>query len=130
MRAIPLLDRAQLGCDKTQRLFATRLAELAAFADQRLLQPVLMVHIIPPELALNARRNLVGVAMQRCNLEDFAVLGPDIIAAPNAAIGADRLRLLDALFAHLRLGLSPLHDGPLPHLPLNTLAHLDHLVPR
>src|ERR1700758_1985782 len=89
-----------------------------------------MVHIIPTELALNASGNLVGVAMLGNNLEDFAVLGPDIIAAANAAIGADRLRLLDALLAHLRLGLRDLHDSPVTHLRLTNLHHIDHLVQR
>src|ERR1700722_15226873 len=100
-----LLDRAQLRCHKSQRLFPTRLAEVAAFADQRFLQAVLMVHIIPAELAFDTGGNLVCVAMQRFNLEYFSVPGPDIIAAADAAVGANCLGLPDALLAHLRLGL-------------------------
>ena len=64
---------------------------------------------------------LVGSVL-RLDLEDVTVLGPDIEAAADAAIGADGFRAADSRFAHRRLGLGDLQnraDSPSPaRLPL------------
>src|SRR5882757_5827221 len=87
-----------------------------------------MVNKVPTELTLHTGGYLVGFSMKRFDLEDLAVFCPDVIAASHTAVGADCLCLLDTVFAHLSLGLRDLHDGSVPHLRLDSLDDVDHLV--
>src|SRR5438445_66261 len=60
----------------------------------------------PAELSLHASRNAIGWTVFRGNLEDVAVLGPDVEAASHAAVGATCFRVVD--FVGLRSKRDPL----------------------
>ena len=66
----------------------------------------------------------------RLDFQDVAVLGPDIEAAADAAIGADGLGAADARFAHGRFGFGNLHDRAVAGLRLDAFDHVDHAVER
>ena len=98
-----LISRESAG-DQVESLVPAGFAETVALADQRLGEAIRLVDEIPGELAFDAGGDAVGGAFGRLDFQDVAVLGPDIEAASDAAIGADGLGAPDARFAHGRFG--------------------------
>ena len=115
---------------RRERLVPARFAEAIVLADQRLREPVGAVDEIPGEFAFDAGRDAVGRAFQRLDFQDVPVLGPDIEAASDAAIGADGFRAADARLAHGRLGLGNFHDRAVARFRLDAFDHVDHAVER
>src|ERR1700733_9868540 len=102
--------------DQIEGLIPTGLAKLVAFTDQRRGQTVRVVHVIPSELSLDAGGDSVRGAVRWLDLQDVAVLGPNIEAAADSAIGAHGLGAPDALFAHVRFDLGHAQDGAVSSL--------------
>src|SRR6202043_2185362 len=71
VRAVLLFDTRQFRRDQIQGFFPAGLAETASFTYEGLLQAVRVIDIIPAELALNTRRDLIRIAVPRINLENF-----------------------------------------------------------
>ena len=105
-----------------------RLAEFVAFADQRRGQPVGGIDVTPAELPLDAGGNAVDRPGERLDFQDIASPGPDVEAAPDPAIGADRLGPLRPRFAHGRLGLGHGQQGLEAGVRLHRLDEVDHAI--
>ena len=58
----------------------------------------------------------------------MAVLRPKVIAASDAAIGADGLGALDARLPHVGFDLGGLHDGAVAGLGFDALDDVNHAV--
>ena len=70
----------------------SRLAKRVAFTDQRFGQPVGTVDKIPSKFSFYAGGNTVRWTFGGLHLQDVPVLGPNIEATSDTAIGADRFR--------------------------------------
>jgi hypothetical protein len=106
------LISANLPRHQSERLVPGRFAELVALRESAAWSAGPAVHIIPAKLALDAGGNAVGRALRRLHFQNVPVLGPDIEAATDAAVGADRLGALDVRLAHGRFHFRELQNRP------------------
>ena len=76
-----------------ERVFPRRLHELAAAADQRVLKAALVVHVVEPELALEAGLPQVHRRVELRDRADHLLPAVDLVRhhAADRALGADRL---------------------------------------
>ncbi len=119
-------DGAHPGGDRAEGIVPRGFLEVGigahALAHERVAEAVGGVHVVPPELALDARRDAVGGALAGGqHLEDAPLARPHLEAAPDAAVGADGLGLLDRRLAHGRLGIREREDGHIADVRLDGL---------
>jgi hypothetical protein len=86
--------------------------------------------MIPRELSLDACGNAIGRTILRLDLKNVSILRPNIEAAPDAAIGANRFGSANARLAHGLLGFRQPHDRSVTGFGLDALDHVDHAVQR
>src|SRR5215510_3648141 len=85
-----------------------------------------MVHKIPSELSLNARRDAIRRPFERFYLKKVTIFRPNIEAASDTTIRANCFGTTDARIAHVRLGFRQLQNRSIARLRLDALYNVDH----
>ncbi len=123
-----VFDLLELLFDDVEGFVPGDLAERLAVAEEGLGEAVNGVDVTPGELAFDAGGDAVGGAVHGLDLEDVAVLGPDVEGAAYGAVGADGFGAFGALLAHLGLDLGEGEDGAVADGRLDAFDDVDHVV--
>src|SRR5262249_44801250 len=130
VRTMGGLHVAQALRHQVERLVPAGTPEDVALADERRPEPVAAVDVVPGELALHAGGDAVCGTLAGLDLQDVAVLRPDVEGTADAAVGADGLGAPDAGISHRRLGFPDPPDGPAAGVRVHPLYAADHAVLR
>src|ERR1700675_4381044 len=105
------LDFSKFARHEIESFVPTGLAEPFPLADQRRREAIRVIDIVPTKFAFDAGGDSVRGTVRWLDLQDVAVLGPDVEAAAYSAIRAHGLGAADARLAHGRFDLGQAHDG-------------------